>query len=874
MGVAEQFYIDAVSLLTMASTTLSPYDFSGSLRGLSEAEASTRLKADGWNELPAAKSRNLLATMWNVLREPMILLLVGAGILYLFLGEPRDSIVLLASVFVVVGIDLFQQRKTEHALEALRDLSSPRAMVVRNGEQRRIAGREVVRGDIVIVSEGDRVPADGVLLSAINLSIDESLLTGESVPVRKAATSHIHNEIGRPGGDDLPFVFSGTLVVQGQGFAEIRGTGAKTELGKIGKSLRSIEPQATRLQTEVNHLAKILAAVGLSLCAVIAVVYGLTRDSWINGLLAGITTAMSLLPEEFPVVLAVFLALGAWRISQKQVLTRRGNAIEALGSATVLCVDKTGTLTQNRMLVKRLFAAGQSLAVDAQTGALPEEFHELLEYSILASKRNPLDPMEIAFQQFGSRSLSNTEHLHHDWSLVHEYPLSPTLLSMSRVWKSPQEDGYVIAAKGAPEAIAGLCRLSPDATRELKSRASQIASDGLRILGVAKCHWEEPQLPDSQRDLQFTLVGLVGLADPIRPEVPSAVEECNRAGIRVVMITGDYAATAQNIAQQVGIDEVNQVLTGAELSRMNDAELQQRIRSTNIYARMVPEQKLRLVNALRANGEVVAMTGDGVNDAPALKAAQIGIAMGGRGTDVAREAADLVLLDDSFSSIVEAIRMGRRIFGNLRKAMSFVFAVHVPIAGLALIPVLAGWPLVLMPIHIVFLELIIDPACSIAFEAEPGEADAMKRPPRSPLEPLLSRRRILLSSLQGASVLLVVILIFATALHLGESETNARTLAFATLVIGNLMLILANRSWTRMISATLRAPNPALWWVVGGAAAVLVLAIYVPFLQSLFRFSPLHPLDILICLTGGVASLLWFEGWKFFRNKMTGALPK
>ena len=544
----------------------------------------------------------------------------------------------------------------------------------------------------------------------------------------KQRRDHVFDEIGRPGGDDLPFVFSGTMVVQGQGFAEIRATGAKTELGKIGKALRSIEPQATKLQTEVNRLAKVLATLGLSTCALIAIVYGLTRESWINGLLAGITTAMALLPEEFPVVLTVFLALGAWRISQKQVLTRRGNAIEALGSATVLCVDKTGTLTQNRMVVQGYLPRGQFCSVDSQTDELPEEFHELLEYSILASKRNPLDPMEIAFQQFGSRSLSNTEHLHHDWDTGSRVPvIANSAVDVAGVEVSTRRC-YVIAAKGAPEAIAGLCRLPLKSTRELKSQASLMAADGLRILGVAKSQWEGPQLPEDQRDLQFTFVGLVGLADPIRPEVPSAVEECYRAGIRVVMITGDYAATAQNIAQQVGIVDVEQVLTGAELARMNETELKQRIRSTNVFARMVPEQKLRLVNALKANGEVVAMTGDGVNDAPALKSAQIGIAMGGRGTDVAREAADLVLLDDSFSSIVEAIRLGRQIFDNLRKAMSFIFAVHVPIAGLALIPVLAGWPLVLMPVHIVFLELIIDPACSIAFEAEPGEPDLMQTP--------------------------------------------------------------------------------------------------------------------------------------------------
>ncbi len=843
------------------------------LKGLPEAEAAARLKAEGYNELPTSKPRSLLATIWEIIREPMILLLVGAGIIYLFLGELRDSLVLLFSIFVVLGINLYQQRKTEHALEALRDLSSPRAMVVREGKRKRIAGREVVRGDIVILSEGDRVPADGVLLSAVNLSIDESLLTGESVSVRKAPSDHPLDGMGRPGGDDLPFAFSGSLVVQGQGFAEIKATGAKTELGKIGKALQSVEPETTRLQAEVNRLAAILAGIALSVCVVIVVVYGLTRESWISGFLVGITMAMSLLPEEFPVVLTVFLALGAWRISQRRVLTRRGNTIEALGSATVLCVDKTGTLTQNRMAVQKLFANGVFLDLAPQANTLPEEFHELLEYSILASRRNPLDPMEIAFQQFGSRSLSNTEHLHHDWKLIHEYPLSTTLLSMSRVWRSAEREGYAIAAKGAPEAIAELCHLSEDGVNDVKRRASAMAAMGLRILGVGKSQWRQADLPEHQRDLSFTFLGLVGLADPIRPEVPAAVEECYGAGIRVVMITGDYPGTAQNIGQQVGIRASDRILTGVELERMNETELSDSVRVTNIFARVVPEQKLRLVNALKANGEVVAMTGDGVNDAPALKSAQIGIAMGERGTDVAREAADLVLLDDSFTSIVEAIRLGRRIFDNLRKAMSFVFAVHVPIAGLALVPILAKWPLILMPVHVVFLELIIDPACSIAFESEPEEPGLMQRPPRDPRERLLSRRHLILSSFQGASVLLVVIGVLAAAHYLGESAENTRVVTFVTLVIANLMLILANRSWTRVIVATLRTPNAALWWVIGGAFVVLALVVYVPFLRALFRFSILHPMDIVICLAAGVGSLLWFEVWKLLRNRRAPTRP-
>jgi len=840
-----------------------------SRRGLSQTEAVARLKSDGPNELPAAKPTSLLATVVEVLREPMILLLVGAGLIYLLLGEFRDSVVLLVSIFVVIGITLYQERKTERALEALRDLSSPRALVIRDGQQTRIAGREVVRGDLVVLSEGDRVPADAVVISAGNLSIDESLLTGESVPVRKMA-GNADAELRRPGGDDLPFVYSGTMVVQGQGLAKAKATGPRTELGKIGKALQTVSTEPTRLQSEVSRLARKLAVLGLSLCFAIVVAYRLTRGTWLDGLLAGITTAMSLLPEEFPVVLTIFLALGAWRISQRRVLTRRSNAIEALGSATVLCVDKTGTLTQNRMTVHELLVNNQQVDVSVvSSGALPEQFHEIVEYSILASKRNPFDPMEIAFHQSGARFLRDTEHLHPEWNPVREYPLSPTLLAVSRVWKTSGRAPCVLAAKGAPEAIAQLCHASKEQEHNILSAASDMAARGHRVLGVAKGEFDAEQLPDDPRELMWNFIGLVGLADPIRPEVPDAVRECYGAGIRVVMITGDYPVTAQSIARQIGMRALEHVLAGTELEAMDDQQLRERVQLTNIFARVVPQQKLRLVNALKANGDVVAMTGDGVNDAPALKAAQIGIAMGARGTDVAREAADLVLLDDSFTSIVEAIRLGRRIFDNLRKAMSFIFAVHVPIAGLALIPVVLQWPLVLMPVHIVFLELIIDPACSVAFEAEPGEPGLMRRSPRTPGEPLLSRRHLLLSFFQGFSILVVVITVFAIALYRGENAANARAITFSTLVIANLMLILANRSWTRIIISTLRAPNSALWWVVAGAVAVLGLSIYVPYMRSLFRFAVLHPLDIAICLAAGITSLMWFELWKLIRNRAT-----
>ena len=685
--------------------------------GLSSAEARTRLAQEGYNELPSTRQRSTFAIAVEVAREPMFLLLIASVAIYLALGDLREALVLSFSLFVIFGITIFQERKTERALEALRDLSSPRALVVRDGEQQRIAGREVARGDILILTEGDRVPADAVLLACNDLMVDESLLTGESVPVRKIA-SDSSAKATRPGGEDLPFVYSGTMLVQGRGVAQVLATGVNTEIGKIGKALQKLEPDETFLQKRSALMIRTFAAVGLSLCVVVIVLYGATRGNWMSGFLAGIALAMSLLPEEIPVVLTVFLAIGAWRMSQRRVLTRRMPAIEALGSATVLCVDKTGTLTLNQMTVRRLFAGDEFYDIDsAGEGALPRRFHELVRFAVLASETDPFDPMEKAFKDLGERYLDEADK-NQDWTLVHEYSLSRELLALSHVWKAPGHDGNVIASKGAPEAIAELCHLSEERWAELSGHVEAMAGDGLRVLAVAKASFSGDLWPSSQHDFHFEFLGLIGLADPIRAEVPKAIKECNRAGVNVVMITGDYPATAQAIGRKIDLPLDRELMIGTDIDRLSPGELRRRIAGASIFARVLPEQKLALVEAFKANGQIVAMTGDGVNDAPALKAAHIGIAMGGRGTDVAREAASLVILDDNFATIVEAIRAGRRIFDNIQKAMGFIFSIHVPIAGLALLPLLLDWPLVLTPVHIVFLELIIDPACSIAFEAE------------------------------------------------------------------------------------------------------------------------------------------------------------
>jgi len=834
------------------------------IKGLSEEEVAQHLKRDGYNELPSQKKRPIFAIFFDVVKEPMLLLLLGSSVVYLFLGEVNDAIMLSSFVFVVIGITFYQERKTERTLEALRNLSSPRALVIRGGIQKRISGREVVRDDIIVLREGDRVPADAEILSCSNLTIDESLLTGESVAVRKSESDG-REKTRRPGGDDLPFVYSGTLVVQGRGIAKVASVGIHTEMGKIGKALEGIKEEATLLQKETGRIVRQFFAGGVILSILIVVIYGLTRGNWLKGFLSGLTLGMAMLPEEFPVVLLIFLTLGAWRISKKHVLTRRAAAIETLGAATVLCVDKTGTLTMNSMKLASISSNGTFFDFDKNsTSVLPEQLHNVMEYGILASQKDPFDPIEKELKETGELYLSGSEHIHHNWKLVREYTLSKQLLALSHVWESPDRQNYVIAAKGSPEAIADLCHLSDEKKQDLKKHIERMAEKGLRVLGVAKATFKKVELPDQQHDFSFVFIGLLGFIDPIRATVPQAIQEAYKAGLRVIMITGDYPGTAVHIAKQIGLKNPDQYIAGPELEKMDLFVLKEKIKTTNIFPRVVPEQKLAIIKALKANGEIVAMTGDGVNDAPALKAAHIGIAMGERGTDVAREASALVLLNDDFSSIVHAVRLGRRIFDNLKKAISYIFAVHVPIAGMSFFPVLFQLPIVLLPAHIAFLELIIDPACSTVFESNPKEKDIMDRPPRKLDDPLFNKKSFTISLFQGLSVMIVVFAVFLLALYLKKGELEARSLSFATLVFANLMLISTNLSWSKSIFKILTARNMALWCVVTGAFLALLLVLFFAPLRNLFHFAVLSFEDLMICFIAGVFSLVWFEVLKWF----------
>ena len=805
--------------------------------GLAAAEAALRLARDGPNELPRSSRRSLVAILAEIVREPMFLLLVSASLLYLLLGDVVEALVLGVSVVFVISLSVHQAGKSERALDALRDLSSPRAAVVRDGLLTRIAARGLVVGDIVMLGEGDRVPADARVLACHDLRVDESLLTGESVPVGKRP-AHAGEGPVAPGSADSASVYSGTLVVAGHATAEVTATGARTAMGRIGHELGGIVVERSPTQREVDRSVLIFAAIGLGMCVIVAGLYFLFRGGLIDALLAGITLAIANIPEEFPVVLTVFLALGAWRLADQQVLTRRAPAIETLGAITVLCADKTGTLTENRMTVAALFSGTRHWSAGDGGGEIPPAFQPLLHAAALASELTPFDPMEQAILGVRPEWTETRER----WQLVREYPLTPALLSHTHVWRSAQ--GFVVACKGAPEAVAELCRLAAESRQALLGEVHAFARAGLRVIAVARADLppgEATALPESQSGFPFQLLGLVAFADPVRAGVAEAVAEAAAAGVRTIMLTGDYPETARAIGRSVGLAGADAPLSGAAIAKLDAAALATEVMRHDVFARVAPEQKLRLVSALKASGQIVGMTGDGVNDAPALKAAHVGIAMGRRGTDVAREAASIVLLDDNFVSIVRGLRMGRAIYANIRRAMRYILAVHVPVTGLALLPLLLGGPLVFWPIHIVFLELVIDPACAVVFEREPASPDIMRKPPRDPASRLLDRRLLGLGMLDGSAAFAAAALIYLVAWRSGLDPAHVASITFASVVAGNLGLIAINRSGDGVRGA-LRPSNPAFWWIVGVAGFALAISLFFPPVSLFFHFGapPLH----------------------------------
>jgi len=822
--------------------------------GITSREAAEKQKQFGYNELPSAKPKNLFTIAKEVMKEPMFLLLIGCGSLYMILGDYKEGAVLLSTILVIISITFYQYRKTERALEALKQLSSPRTLVIRDGKEQRISGREVVPGDLLVLDEGDRIPADAEIVETTNFQVDESLLTGESMPISKYPEN---------GHDTL---FSGTLAVQGRCRARATKTGLQSQLGKIAVSLNAVNDSPTRLQSEMKTLIRRFAIIGVAVSLGVIVVFYLTRGNILKSILLGLASSMAILPEEFPVVLTVFLALGAWRLSKKNVLTRKPSAIETLGSTTVLCSDKTGTITQNKMAIA---AAATSEMYIADVSSSYSSINVLAHVARLASRKDTMDPMDTAIYELTKRmGFTLDERIP-----IKEYPLSRELLAVTRVYKD-ENGALVAAAKGAPEAIFKLCKMTEAEALEQEKNLDRMTQTGFRVLGVAQGALTNDTLPSDQSEIGFKFVGLLAFEDPIRSEVPQAIRDCQSAGIRVIMVTGDHPATAKSIAHKAGL-ETDLVITGDQLSAMTDTELEQQIERASIFARIVPEHKLRIIKALKNNGEVVAMTGDGVNDAPALKAADIGIAMGAKGTDVAREASSLILLDDNFASVVSGIRLGRRIFDNMQKAMSYVLAIHIPIIGLTLLPAFfPSLPLLLLPLHIVFMELIIDPISSVAFESEQEELDIMKRPPRPTNKKFFGTRRMAFSFLEGTLLLIVVSVVYFLSIKEGHKEGEIRAIAFSSLIVGNIFLILANLSNTRPFWSVFTEGNYAALSILFSAVILLLIVISIPQLQHLFSFAYPGYSHFIISVCGASVVLIGLEVIKFFKRRRIYRLAK
>jgi Ca2+-transporting ATPase len=806
---------------------------------LSAEEASARLKAHGPNSLPRSERRSLLSSAWQVLREPMFLLLLASGVVYLALGEVRDALVLMVFATASTMIALVQDQRSERVLEKLRDLGAPMAWVLRREGRRQIPASEVVPGDLMLLSEGDRVAADAVLIESHEVETDESLLTGESEPVAKSAAAGDGPETSAAAS-----LFAGALVVRGHGLAQVTATGPATRMGELGAALKTIATQPSDLVRQSRKLVGAMGVAALCVCLLIVLVYGVGRGAWLTGVLGGLAVGMSLIPEEVPLVMTVYAVMGAWRIAKAGVLARNTSAIEALGAATVLCTDKTGTLTLNRMTVARGWAEGMSL--DTEDPRLTD----LARLAALATAADTVEPMERAILARAGAPAAGT--------VVGRFGVSPQFLATAQVWAAAAPGGLLqAAAKGAPETIADLCALGCEARAAMLAAAEAMGRDGIRVLGLASGTWPGPAPPAAPRDVAFRLVGLIGLADPIRAEAPAAVKACQGAGIRVIMITGDHPATARAIAAQAGLP-TDRLLSGADLEPMTDADLAAASRETSVFARILPVQKLRLIRALQAGGEVVAMTGDGVNDAPALKAADIGIAMGARGSDVAREAASLVLIKDGFGAIADTVRLGRRVFANLRQALSFILAVHIPIAGLALVPPLLGGQLVLLPLHIALLEVFIDPMCSIAFEAEPAAPDLMTRPPRSKAAPLFPRTQMVQALVLGFVGLAVVLAVFLASRAMGEPATASRAAAFAALVLVDIAVVFGVRVSFNGIGSV-RQPNASMWGLVSGAFALLAVGLFTPFGRTLLEVTP--PAPQVLALAVGLCPLVILAAW-------------
>ena len=812
-------------------------------QGLSDADVLKSRAEHGRNTFTGSAASPLLATLKEVVLEPMFLLLAVASAIYIALGQTAEAVTLIAALLAVSGISVYQSLRSDRALGALRELTQAQAQVWRNGKLTAVALEDIVVGDTLLAEEGGRIPADGIVQSGNDFSIDEAVLTGESVLVTKQ------------NGDQ---VYAGTSATTGGARLTVTAVGAASQLGRIGRSLEGIQTEKTPLQRQIGGFVLRMAWIGVAAFGLVWGVNYARSGDWVTALLFGLTLAMSVLPEEIPVAFSSFMALGAARLARAGVLTKRPQTVESLGSATVICTDKTGTITTTGMTLKRVYSL-ETATLEALPGNLTDSAQRVLAYAVWASETAPFDPMEQAI-------VAAHNDLHPasiGYPMVHEYPLSGTPPMMTHVRRAPSGE-LVIAAKGAVEHVLRVCQLEPAQLEQLRGVTSQLSKDGYRVLGVASGAYGKSDFPVDQDDFKWSLLGLVALENPPKDDASAVIRAFTDAGIRVKMITGDYLETAQAIARQVGLPDSKIFLTGDQVMAMDDATLERQASQTAVFARMFPEAKLRVVQALKRSGAIVAMTGDGVNDGPALKAAHIGVSMGRRGSEVARQAASLVLVNDDLGSMVEAIRQGRRIYQNLKKAVAYIVSIHIPIILTVAVPLLMDWKIanLFTPIHVIFLELVMGPTCSIAFENEPAEANQMRQPPRAASDSFLAGADLIRSIAQGLSIALAVLGVYFVAMRQGESVTVVRTLVFTTLVLSNILLTLVNRSFTQSVFATLRVPNRWLWLMLGLTFALLLTTLFVAPARTLFGFAPVSAVAVGWCVLAALIGVGWIEIYK------------
>lgn len=823
--------------------------FSGDYSGLNASELSSRHQQYGLNEIIPEKKVSVCRKLLDIFKEPMFLLLLGASLLYFVLGEPKDGIIMIAFVLCMAGINFIQEWRTDRTLQALKDLSAPKTRTIRDGRMISVESKDLTVGDLIILEEGERISADGRILEMFDLGIDESSLTGESETVWKKIDLT---------GEDLEahwrrdYIYAGTFVVQGSAIVEITAIGVNTAYGKIGQDIMSAPLHPTPMEKQTRHLIKICALIGTLLLVMVFAVNLLHNQSIIASILSGVTLAMAIIPEEFPVILTVFLAMGAWRLARKQALVRRMPSVETLGAVSVLCVDKTGTLTQNKMSVQKLYAYRD----------LSEK--ELLYWAALGCESEPYDSMEKAILKKAEQcGLVKAELF--DKKLLSEYPFSAETKMMGHIWSI--DNAPELAAKGSPESILPLCRLTPGELSAIRQQQNEMAVHGYRVIAVARRR-QMSSIPAMLQDNELEFLGLIGLEDPPREEVPHAIAVCAQAGIRVIMITGDNGTTAQSIARKIGIANSDRILTGPQLEKMSDEELRRQLVDTNIFARVIPVHKMRIVKALKDMGRIVAMTGDGVNDATALKYADIGIAMGQRGTGVAKEAADMILLDDNFTTIVETVKDGRRIYDNIKKAIGYVFVIHIPIAMTALLTPVLHLPPLLLPIHVVLLELIVDPTCSIIFERQPAEKDLMDKPPRAPFAPLLSWTIIVKAFVQGIAILGATLGSYIWLTGHGETVEAARSFTLLVMVFANLSLVFVNQSDKDFaFSSKACLKDPVIWLVNLAIFTALTLAIFTPFGNTIAKVQPLTTIEIAVAVALAAGVTFWWELVKVIKRR-------